>query len=139
MTPIVVLATSEMRADDSEEVGVEQTIVEEIIDEVQPDEVIQDFVKAEIKRVFGENWKMAYAVMFSESSGRINAVNQNTDRHESIDRGLFQINSYWHPDVSIDCAFDMYCNIKEAYRISNGGTNWRPWYGYRNGNYRKYL
>lgn len=139
LTPIVVLATSEMRADDLEEVGVEQTIVEEIIDEVQPDEVVQDPVKAQIQEVFGDNWEMAYAVMFSESSGRVKAKNVNSDRHSSIDRGLFQINSYWNPDVSVECAFDMVCNINEAYRISKGGTDWTPWYGYTNGNYRKYL
>ena len=140
LTPLVLYATSEMNAEPDEEVGVIQNV--EVLPNVDNDEVSQvqeNPIKEEIQRVFGSNWRLAYAVMMSESSGRVKVTNTNTDMHNSIDRGLFQINSYWHPDVSIECAFDMVCNIQEAYRISNGGTNWQPWYGYTNGHYIKFL
>ena len=139
--PVVLYATSEMTAEQMDEVDIPQT-VEELPDVVLENEVSQlkeNPVREEIQRVFGSNWELAYAVMMSESSGRVKVTNTNTDMHNSIDRGLFQINSYWHPDVSIECAFDMVCNIQEAYRISNGGTNWQPWYGYTHGHYRKFL
>jgi len=142
LTPLVLFATSEKTAELDEEVGVIQTTNNDFVSLELKGEVSQlqeNPVRKEIQRVFGSNWELAYAVMMSESSGRVKATNVNTDRHNSIDRGLYQINSYWHPDVSIECAFDMECNIQEAYRISNGGTNWQPWYGYTNGHYRKFL
>jgi hypothetical protein len=136
--PIFVYARAEMQAESEEVEDVLETDqISSVV--VLEDVVSQDPVKAEIQKVFGNQWKLAYAVMYSESSGTVKATNQNTDSHRSIDRGLFQINSYWHPEVSVECAFDMKCNIKEAYRISKGGTDWRQWYGFLNGNYKKYL
>tara|TARA_R110000851_G_scaffold212649_2_gene365350 strand:- start:418 stop:885 length:468 start_codon:yes stop_codon:yes gene_type:complete len=116
---------------------IQETELDKEVEEPVPTE--KELIKREIQEVFGDEWKLAYAVMMSESSGRVKITNQNKDDHRSIDRGLFQINSYWHPDVSIDCAFDMKCNIKEAYRISKGGKNWNPWYGYLHGGYKKFL
>jgi len=147
LIPFTIYATSEMTASEGEKVGVIQTTNKDIVSEELKGEVYKlqkNPVRQEIQRVFGSNWRLAYAIMMSESSGRVEVTNTNTRNcgrtgELSIDRGLFQINDCWHPDVSIDCAFDMKCNIKEAYRISNGGTNWQPWFGYTNGHYRKFL
>ena len=76
-----------------------------------------------IKKEFGEDWKTAYAVAKAESRLKARAVNVNKDG--SIDRGIFQINSKWHPEVSKECAFSVACNIKEAKRISSDGKSWR--------------
>ena len=48
-------------------------------------------------------------------------------RIDSRDRGLFQINSFWHPDVSDECAFSIECSTLftiDAY--NNGYQDW--WY-----------
>lgn len=57
----------------------------------------------------------------------------------SVDRGLSQINSYWHPEVSNACAYDTYCNLQQFWRISSHGRNFRPWSTYNNGAYRRFL
>jgi Lysozyme like domain len=65
----------------------------------------------------------ALAVVFAESGARCDAHNTAGNRPPSTDRGLFQINGYWHREVNDACL----CNAQAACRISNGGTNWHPW------------
>ena len=142
LVPLTLYATSEMNADSDEEVDVIKPTSEDFVSDELNGEVSQlqeKSIKEKIQDVFGSNWRVAYAIMMAESHEKPNAINYNSDRSKSIDRGLFQINSYWHPDVSIECAFDIDCNIKEAYRISKGGTNWTPWVTYKKGIYKKYL
>ena len=91
------------------------------------------------KATGGSNCATAVAVALAESSGNTKAVNHNSDSHHSIDRGLWQINSYWHPEVSESCAFDASCNARSAKSISGGGSNWTPWSTYNGGAYRRYL
>lgn len=58
-------------------------------------------------------------------------VNLGTVR--SIDRGVWQINDYWHPEV-IDWKADTPAlAAKEAYRISKQGTDWNAWSTWKNG------
>jgi hypothetical protein len=57
----------------------------------------------------------------------------------STDRGLWQINSCYSPDVSDHCAFEAACNARAAYRMSAGGTSWRAWASYTTGRYVPYL
>lgn len=52
-------------------------------------------------------------------------INLGTPR--STDRGIFQINDYFHPDVSDDEADTPLTAAKEAFRISKSGTNFTPW------------
>ena len=86
---------------------------------------------------------IAVAIAWAESGLRTDAIgyNRDPDTHQvlSRDRGLWQINDYWHPDVSDACAFDRYCNAQAMYRISSNGTNWHPWSTYENGAYRQYF
>ena len=77
----------------------------------------------------------AAAVAGAESNGRPDARNVNTDQHRSIDRGLWQINSYWHSEVSDDCAYRALCNARNAYRISNGWRDFSAWSTYTGGLY----
>src|SRR3712207_2365011 len=91
----------------------------------------------------GDRLVTAVAVGMGESSCRADAQNANGPTkgcpNGSVDRGLWQINSCWHPSVSKSCAYDAQCNANAAYRISSGGTNWKPWVAYTNGRYEDYL
>ncbi len=91
----------------------------------------------------GDRLVTAVAVGMGESSCRPDAQNANGPTsgcpNGSVDRGLWQINSCWHPSVSRSCAYDAQCNANAAYRISAKGTNFRPWVAYTSGSYRKHL
>jgi hypothetical protein len=87
----------------------------------------------------GDSLEMAIAVCLAESGGRTDAVNVTGNTPPSRDRGLFQINDFWHSEVSDDCAFDAQCNVEAAYKISESGTNWNPWSAYQAGTYVDYL
>ena len=78
----------------------------------------------------------AVAVAWAESRGDTKARGQNSN---SYDRGLWQINSYWHRDVSDSCAYDKNCNAKNAVRISSNGRKWSPWATYNDGLHRRWM
>lgn len=85
---------------------------------------------------------IAGAICDAESGRNTNAVGENVNDHGRVwsrDRGLWQINDVYHPDVSDGCAFDPFCNAQAMFRISHGGTNWNPWSTYTSGAYRNYL
>lgn len=69
---------------------------------------------------------MAAAVALAESGGDPNStnVNQGGSAPGSVDRGLWQINSQYHPAES---TYDPMANARGAVTISQNGTNWRPW------------
>jgi lysozyme-like protein len=91
----------------------------------------------------GSRLVTAVAVGMAESSCRPEAYLSNGPTkgcpNGSVDRGLWQINSCWHPSVSKSCAYDAQCNANAAYRISSGGANWRPWVAYTNGRHKAHL
>ena len=82
---------------------------------------------------------VAVAVSLAESGGDCSAQNINTDSHHSIDRGLWQINDYWHPEISNQCAYDCACNAKGALSISSGGSDFSPWSTFNSGAYKSHL
>ncbi len=49
----------------------------------------------------------------------------------TIDRGLFQFNSYWRKDVSNKCAFDIECATNEAINTANRNGNFNAWSCYK--------
>jgi len=57
----------------------------------------------------------------------------------SYDRGLWQINSKYHPEVTDSCAFRAQCNADAAYQISDQGTDFAPWTVYDTDLYAQYL
>jgi hypothetical protein len=79
-----------------------------------------------MKRVCQEEgvpFNLAYWVAWAESQLDPYAINVN--RNYSLDRGLFQWNSKWHPEVSNRQAFD----VEEATRlfcraVKQGHLNW---------------
>jgi len=79
----------------------------------------------------------ATAVALGESEGYLAATHVNDDG--SVDRGLWQINSYYWPMYSTECVFDAACNAKAMAAISSNGSNWQPWLAYTNGRYKMFL
>ena len=57
----------------------------------------------------------------------------------SYDRGLWQINSYYHGEVSDACAFQVQCNTAAAFLISGKGRNWSAWGAYSSGAWAGYI
>ena len=78
-----------------------------------------------VRALFGEHTRAALCVAGAESGWDPHAVNENTDG--SRDRGLFQINSRWHPAVSDAEAFDPVANARYAHALSDGGRDWTAW------------
>lgn len=90
----------------------------------------------------GTGLTMAIAVALAESGGDPNAQGQNRNGQgvvTSVDRGLWQINSVYHPEVSDQCAYNPGCAAGAAFNISQRGLNWRPWSTFINGSYKQYM
>jgi Lysozyme like domain len=85
----------------------------------------------------------AVAIILAESGGRTGARNWNGPTrgcpNGSLDRGLAQINSCYHSEVSDTCAFDPYCNVAAMWRISSHGTSFSPWATFNSGAYRQFI
>jgi hypothetical protein len=86
----------------------------------------------------GDRIAIAVAVAKAESGFRPDATNTAGNAH-GIDRGLWQVNSYWHPEVSATCALSPSCNARAMYNISKRGTYWKPWWTYVNGKHLPYM
>lgn len=80
---------------------------------------------------------VASAVAYAESGGNIYAQHINSDG--SVDRGLFQINNRYHPEVSDSCAYNPLCAAKATYSITNAGSDWSQWVTYTHGIYAQYI
>lgn len=91
-----------------------------------PTEIIERIAKQE-----GVDPILAIKVARCESSLNPNATNTNTDG--SIDRGIYQINSKWHPEVSADQAFDaefsarFFCKQFKAGMLSDWNASKKCW------------
>ena len=83
--------------------------------------------------------QIAVAICVAESGGHCDATNTAGNTPPSTDRGLWQINDYWHPEVSDTCAYQCSCNGQHALSISGGGTNWSPWATYTGGAYKRHM
>ena len=56
--------------------------------------------------------------------------NSNPNKDGTLDRGLWMINDYWHPEVSDECAYDWFCSTREAIRIQKS-RGWGEWVAYQ--------
>jgi hypothetical protein len=81
----------------------------------------------------GHGLQNAVAVALAESGGNPHAVGVNSDSYRSRDRGLWQINDHWHPEVTDAAAFSPASNAAAAYRISHNGGDFSPWSTWHNG------
>lgn len=89
----------------------------------------------------GSGLVTAIAITMAETANTYDPKISNTTGNNppSTDRGLREINSYWHPEVSDDCAYDAACSAKEMFRISKQGADFTPWATFNNGAYKKYM
>lgn len=71
----------------------------------------------------------AGAIAMAESGLDANSTNTTTSGL-GLDRGLFKINSYFHPEVSDSCAYDPQCAANAFFKISQGGKNFCQWCTY---------
>jgi len=77
-----------------------------------------------------DNSDVLIKLAFCESSLNPDATNVNRGlNHLSVDRGLFQINSYYHSDVSNECVFDTECSARWTDKMitSGNGNLWTCW------------
>jgi hypothetical protein len=81
---------------------------------------------------------LSAAIAFAESSFRPWITNTEGNA-KGTDRGLFQINSYWHSEVSDMCAFSASCNTRAAMRISKQATKWTEWWTFNNRKHIPYM
>jgi hypothetical protein len=95
--------------------------------------------------VRGDNIAIAVAIAIAESGGNTRAHN-GTPPDNSY--GLWQINMLGPLGPqrramlgisSNDALYDPNVNARAMFKISNGGTNWRPWTTYTSGRYRLFL
>jgi hypothetical protein len=78
--------------------------------------------------------KLAAAIAMAESGGVPNAIARSS-REFSV--GLWQINTKVHPYTPAQMAEPMQ-NAAAAFKISKGGTSWKPWGAFTNGSYKKF-
>ena len=95
-------------------------------------------VKAANVPCTGDRIALAVAIARAESSFRPWITNTEGNTH-GTDRGLFQLNDYWHPEVSDACSFSASCNTRAAARVSKYSTKWSEWWTYNNGKHLPYM
>lgn len=81
----------------------------------------------------GKGLTWAVAIALAESGGNPTARGVNSDSHHSVDRGLWQINSYWHREVSDAQAYSPGGAATAAFKISKSGNDWHEWATFTNG------
>lgn len=79
------------------------------------------------------------AIVNRESRRDSEARNTAGNTPPSTDRGLWQINDHWHPEVSDGCAYNAGCATLAAAKISGGWSSWSQWATYDAGIGRPYL
>ena len=122
------------------EVSADDAIEDEVFDQMSEDgkadgalgyQAVARLAKAAGVSCSGERIALAVAVAKAESGFRPTITNIAGNAH-GIDRGLWQINSYWHPEISATCALSASCNARGMAAISSKGTKWSPWWTYVN-------
>lgn len=87
----------------------------------------------------GKGLPTAVALTRAESGYDPNAKNVAGNTPPSTDRGLRQINSYWHPEVTDDVAYDPARSAVEMFRISKQGSDFGAWSAFQNGAYKAHM
>lgn len=98
----------------------------------------QAYSDAEQAGFSGQGLNTIVAIAEAESGLNTQAENCNNPGG-SCDRGIVQINNYWHSEISDQQAYNPITAFQAAYQISSSGTNFSPWTTYTNGSYKQYL
>lgn len=82
---------------------------------------------------------LAVQIALAESVGWDQAKhiyeNANGER-VAVDRGMWQLHSFWHKEVTDDCAYNPACAAKAVYKISNRGKSWGQWSSFTGESYK---
>lgn len=84
---------------------------------------------------------MAVTIALAESQGYAHARHMYfNDKDEIVytDRGAWQLHSYWHGEVSDECAYNPKCAAVQVYRITKGGREWGQWSSFKSDVYKNY-
>jgi len=108
----------------------EEVILEQItIKEKTVEEIIYEAADN-----YGADRKEMYCLAYAESNLDPEATGYNQDAVRSIDRGLFQLNGYWHPEVTDAQAYDAEFSANwTAEKLAQGGHS--AWYGFNSPKY----
>jgi hypothetical protein len=92
---------------------------------VPQDIPMKDWVLNEVRKAGIDEYKV-WALVNCESRWNADASLINYSGRQGVDRGLFQINDKYHPEVSNACSYDYKCATKEAIRIikKHGFKEW---------------
>jgi len=82
-------------------------------------ESVTDVIKRVCKSEFVDP-ALALRVAQCESSLNPKAISKNSNK--SIDRGVFQWNDKWHPEITDICAFDVECATRAFCKAFKGGN-----------------
>lgn len=94
----------------------------------------KEHIKASIKKIaleYGVDGQLACNVAQCESGLDIRAVRTNTNKTK--DRGLYQWNNYWHPEITDEIAFDpeqatrLFCKAVKAGNLSWWNSSKKCW------------
>lgn len=66
------------------------------------------------------------ALKIAKCESQFDEKTTHLNKDGSIDRGIYQLNSYWHKEVSDRCAYDYACNINKAMEIAQK-RGWQEW------------
>lgn len=98
----------------------------EIYDKVKPlksSDAKVETVEETIKRIAKEEGvDPALAVRVARCESGLNPSAVNVNKTGSKDRGLFQWNNYYHPEITDLCAFDIECSARSFCKAVNGGN-----------------
>ena len=65
------------------------------------------------------------AVRVARCESKLDSLAMNINFGGTIDRGVFQWNDYYHPEVDNVCAFNIECaTIRFCYAVNNGKLSW---------------
>ena len=65
------------------------------------------------------------AVKVAECESGLNPRATNINRDGSVDRGLYQWNDKWHPEISDECAYNRYCATRAFCKaVKSGHLDW---------------
>lgn len=109
---------------------------ESIKEEVKPTDC--ELVKAEINK-YDWDTNLAFSIAKAESSCNINAIGDDYPINglHAPSCGAFQIRTL-EGRPNCDQLKDIATNVAWAYKISNNGTNFKPWSVYISGKYLRY-
>lgn len=82
---------------------------------------------------------MAVQIALAESAGYDHAQHLYVNKEGQmvyVDRGMWQLHSKWHAEVTDICAYNPACAAKAVHRITNGGRNWGQWSSFTNESYK---